>query len=229
MTQRIQRHPYLAIFDGADPAASTPVPRDQHHAAPSPLPAQRPVRPRPGQAVRRSGSSAKATTIFHGSVRATGSPWAASPAPVRSNSVSSSPASVRETTSRRRSLGQTLRTGRLVRLRPSPVPTQRVCLPRLRNAGRDRALIRCASVGLNPPSSRRRAKRRQTSRPCARTELGLEAHRRSRRFPPGSRRSALHDVLGDVVRVEDFARLAVDAGRGPPRTCAGSGLMPPSL
>jgi hypothetical protein len=25
MTQRIQRHPYLAIFDGADPAASTPV------------------------------------------------------------------------------------------------------------------------------------------------------------------------------------------------------------
>jgi len=25
MTQRIQRHPYLAIFDGADPATSTPV------------------------------------------------------------------------------------------------------------------------------------------------------------------------------------------------------------
>jgi hypothetical protein len=25
MTQRIQRHPYLAIFDGADPAASTPL------------------------------------------------------------------------------------------------------------------------------------------------------------------------------------------------------------
>jgi hypothetical protein len=25
MTQRIQRHPYLAVFDGADPAASTPV------------------------------------------------------------------------------------------------------------------------------------------------------------------------------------------------------------
>jgi hypothetical protein len=24
MTQRIQRHPYLAIFDGADPSASTP-------------------------------------------------------------------------------------------------------------------------------------------------------------------------------------------------------------
>ena len=25
MTQRIQRHPFLAIFDGADPAASTPA------------------------------------------------------------------------------------------------------------------------------------------------------------------------------------------------------------
>ncbi len=25
MTQRIQRHPYLAIFDGADPSASTPL------------------------------------------------------------------------------------------------------------------------------------------------------------------------------------------------------------
>src|SRR5215216_6544409 len=25
MTQRIQRHPYLAIFDGADPSVSTPI------------------------------------------------------------------------------------------------------------------------------------------------------------------------------------------------------------
>lgn len=25
MTQRIQRHPYLAVFDGADPSTSTPA------------------------------------------------------------------------------------------------------------------------------------------------------------------------------------------------------------
>ncbi len=54
MTQRIQRHPYLAIFDGADPSASTPARTDEHHAAAGALPAQRSVRPRAIQARRRA-------------------------------------------------------------------------------------------------------------------------------------------------------------------------------
>jgi hypothetical protein len=33
MTQRIQRHPYLAVFDGADPIHEHAAADLQHHAA----------------------------------------------------------------------------------------------------------------------------------------------------------------------------------------------------
>ena len=57
MTQRIQRHPFLALFDGADPNASTDRAHHQHDAAAGAVPDERPVRPRAGRAVRRASAS----------------------------------------------------------------------------------------------------------------------------------------------------------------------------
>ena len=52
MTQRIQRHPFLALFDGPDTNASTADADDQHDAAAGAVPDERPVRPRAGAKVR---------------------------------------------------------------------------------------------------------------------------------------------------------------------------------
>ena len=44
MQQRIQKQPFLAMFDGADPNASTADRIEQHDAAPGAVPDERPVR-----------------------------------------------------------------------------------------------------------------------------------------------------------------------------------------
>ena len=52
MVQRLHPHPYLSLFNGPDTSVTTADARRLDRRAPGPLPAEQPVRPRPGAAVR---------------------------------------------------------------------------------------------------------------------------------------------------------------------------------
>ena len=57
MTQRIQRHPFLALFDGADTNASTGRAATSRPSPTGAVPHERPVRPRAGRAASPAGCS----------------------------------------------------------------------------------------------------------------------------------------------------------------------------
>ena len=73
MTQRTRRHPFLGLFDGADPNASTGQRSDDDRADAGAVLPQRPVRPRTGGSVRGPVAASRARRTARASTSRTGS------------------------------------------------------------------------------------------------------------------------------------------------------------
>ena len=120
MTQRLQRHPFLALFDGPDTNITTDAPRVVDGPAPGAVPDEQPVRPRTGARASPGACWRPATDDGRPDrASATSSPGAGLPTPTRSRPPRRFLRRYREelarlgagrTSSRGRGLGQPART-----------------------------------------------------------------------------------------------------------------------